>query len=293
MNAKNDLLLFLFVLLVLGVIWFVNGGPSRFSSTEPFLSPPAPLGSGGTYGSGSSGQGGFFSFITSGGGVQKTPGATSSYSENVSLEQGSAGASKPGEEYLRLRAVGASVNITGWKLRSRTSGNAVTIGKGAALAYSAQVNYESDIILKSGDEALLTSGRSPVGVSFRTNICSGYFEQFQDFTPPLFSNCPLPRDELSLVGPNNLSDSCINVIESMPPCRMEISPPTDISPECSAFIIDKINYSQCVLNHKSDADFAGTEWRVFLNQDKELWKERRETIDLIDRSGTIVSTLTY
>jgi len=291
----SDLLFFLFILLVLGIAWLVAGGPSRLSSGDPFLSPPPPLGTGETY----TAPGGFLPFITGGGGggesesVPKTPGATSPEAGHASLSIPSPYATEPNDEYLWLRAVGGSLNITGWRLKSAATGKEAVIGRGAALPYSAQVNIESDIVLRPGEEALITTGRSPIGVSFRLNKCTGYFEQFQDFTPPLRQECPAPREELTLIGPRNLSDFCINYIEGLPSCAMDIAPAVGLPPECVAFITEKINYNQCVANHKSDADFAGSEWRVFLGRTEELWKERRETIELYDRAGNLVTTITY
>src|SRR3989344_4545073 len=167
MNAKNDLFFFLFILFVIGVAWFLTGGPGKLSSRNPFLSPPPPLGTGETYGSGTD----LFSFLqgngrqTSTSTVSKTPGATSAYSENATLRSNAAKATKPAEEYLTIEIKGQAVDITGCRLKSQITGREATIGKGAALAYSAQVNPESNIVLQSGEKAIVITGPSPIGVS--------------------------------------------------------------------------------------------------------------------------------
>src|SRR3989338_6172261 len=293
MNAKNDLFFFLFILFVVGIAWLLTGGPEKLTSRNPFLFPPPPLGTGTTYGSGE----GWLSFLKGSGKekpstTSKTPGATSA-SATVQLRSSSAKATKPSEEYVTIEVKGGAVDITGWRLKSQISGRETTIGKGAALAYSAQVNPESDIVLQPGEKAVIVTGRSPIGVSFRLNKCSGYFAQFQKFTPSLPKHCPAPDEELDLFGPKNLPDACIDFIERAPRCQMVVSMPTTLPPECVPFITEKLNYNQCVSAHRSDSDFIEHEWRVYLNRPEELWKAQREVIDLIDTSGKVISTVTY
>lgn len=38
------------IFVVLGILWFANGGPSRADLRGIFLHPPVPLGTGGAYG---------------------------------------------------------------------------------------------------------------------------------------------------------------------------------------------------------------------------------------------------
>ena len=48
--AGGDLLLFIFFLIILGIVWGLTGGPGRSISLEgPFLNPPFPLGDGSAY----------------------------------------------------------------------------------------------------------------------------------------------------------------------------------------------------------------------------------------------------
>src|SRR3989344_117174 len=93
----------------------------------------------------------------------------------------------PSKEYLRLSTnldKGETVNITGWYLKSEVTGYFATIGKAALLPFPYTKN-ESDIILKDGDKVVLSKGFSPIGVSFHTNICTGYFEENRTFYPSL------------------------------------------------------------------------------------------------------------
>ena len=307
MDAKKDLLFVLLILFVLGIAWFVSGGPERAGTTLPFLNPPPPLGTGGTYGT--PGANFWWPFQEtiggSGGGNAKETGGgamsdTSSRQGKVELRNAyGAEANKPSEEYVTLETRGnAPIDITGWKLRSSVTGGGASIGKGAKLAYSAQINIEGNVMLESGDRAIVVTGRSPVGVSFLVNKCSGYFEQFQNFTPSLYTLCPRPADELNDFGPRNLPDVCIDYLERTQNCQMILSPPTDLPPVCNSFITENINYNSCVQNHKGDDDFYGypgngREWRIFLNRDQELWKQKREIIELIDKSGVVVDSFSY
>jgi hypothetical protein len=300
MDAKNDLLLIIFVLIVLFSAWLATGGPERASSRDPFISSPAPLGSGQTYGATTSRS--FFSFIsipsvTLGGGGGSggviSGGTYAPARGNVRINGVYRSFSgKPEQEYVMVYANEGPVDITGWKLRSVISGKGATIGQAAKLPYSAQVNIESRVVLASGETAYITTGRSPIGTSFRTNTCTGYFEQFQDFTPALPRQCPAPEDELDFYA-QVLPDICINFIEGLPRCEMEIAPPVDLPPVCNQFLTERLNYNTCVQNHKNDRDFYGRDWRLFLGRNEVLWKERRESIILLDAIDNIVDTYSY
>ena len=301
MDAKNDLYFVIFVLILLGIAWLVTGGPSRSDSQFPFLKPPPPLGSGELYGEGE----GILSFLHTsqsgageqGGngrnGVPAAPsGEMSPVGGTVSLADYGSRAIKPVEEYLELRVSGAPVTITGWRLRSKNSGKEARIGTGAALPYSGQVNAESSIALRPNERALIITGQSPIGVSFRLNKCTGYFEQFQDFTPPLPLACPSPRNELARLGAGNLSDQCIAYIEGLQSCQMPFSIPPTLPATCHDFITANLSYSACVSAHRADSDFEKGEWRIYLGRNEKLWKGRLETIELLDAGGKILNTLT-
>ncbi|MFZ2522349.1 MAG: hypothetical protein WAX44_03960 [Minisyncoccia bacterium] len=204
----------------------------------------------------------------------------------------------PNQEYAVIRVTGnlpSPIRVTGWTIRSSETGVSVEIPKGAYLYFSNSPNYEEDIYLVSLDTLYLITGTSPIGVSFRTNKCIGYLSQFQNFLPGLYTNCPIPRNEnLSSIprSPNN--DACLDYIESFPACRIQTqSLPVSWSYECTNFIYSKINYPSCVNTHKSDKDFYGQEWRVYLKRSEKLWKEKRERIVLYDENRKIVDWVSY
>lgn len=206
--------------------------------------------------------------------------------------------SKPEEEYVTLKATGSTtktVLVTGWTLKSLTSGTSITIPKASYLFFANSVNSEDLVYLENGDTVYINTGYSPNGASFRVNKCSGYLSQFQTFIPYLSTNCPLPRNEdLSEIPARTINDACLDYINSFPSCRIQTETlPQNWSYECTRFISTKINYPTCVDNHKNDKDFNSHEWRIYLKRNDVLWKQRRETIVLYDNVGKIVDTLKY
>lgn len=287
----------LFVLAILWVVWFLTGGPGSDRTKHPFLRAPAPLDTGELYGEPFSIPG------VPGGGIVSEE--QKEKEENVSIFRGSFNlgtgnpyATNPNEEYIEIRSSFNNkqpTNITGWKVKSAISGFEATIGKGVYLPASGAVNREDTIFLNPGDRAVIVTGRSPNGVSFRLNACTGYFEQFQDFTPSLPQECPYVRSEnLPIGGQGGLDDACVSYIESIPQCFAHISAiPTTLNANCHDYINKNIHYNGCVQNYKNDPNFYKPEWRVFLERPTELWRQNRETIKLFDAEGRLVDSLSY
>lgn len=262
-------------LIVLGVIWFAQGGASRLSLTmSPFLKPPeiAPSES-----------------PTSG--ETTATGFTSSYKGKINLSVWNAKETDPQNEYLEIRASSdiKSVSVSDWTVEDK-NGSKFSLGRGANLFFLSQVNAQEPVILEPNGTIIITTGRSPVGASFRLNLCTGYFNQSQKFVPSLSQECPR-IDEEDI--PQNFPDACVDYIRSLSTCRMPINA---ISPEvgndCTVFINEKINYSGCVAAYKNENNFYRNEWRVYLNRDKEIWASR-DTIILRDQDGKIVDEESY
>ena len=316
-DAKKDFFTFLFILAVLGFAWYETGGPGRSSSAGLFLNPPPPLGTGGTYGLS------FLDNVVVQGGAgyapsQTYPGTTAEFDAKIRslMESGNAspykgqvyfsrniqglrGASTAGE-YIAVEASsqnGAPVPITGWRLKSAVTDFEARIGNGSPLFYSGRANNEVPIELRPGEQAIISTGRSPAGTSFRVNKCSGYLAQFQTYEPTLQASCPLPHYETTFAkSGQNLDDACTAYLRTLRPCTAPItsSPPSSVNASCAAFIADTLNYNSCIDNHRLDADFyAKREWRVFLGRDSKLWRNERETIQLLDQNGKMVDLYSY
>lgn len=327
-SFKTDLLFVVFIILTLGALWFFSGAAKRAveeGDIGAFLKPPAPLGSGETYGK-ISDIGSFTSFLNVGRGdfiesgegglrgeveqvksdfadVQKaldeanSPTLRSPYFGKVSISSTNGGAATaPSDEYIILKANADNaepVVITGWRVKSSITGSEVDIPKGSDVPETNTINYESPIALAPGDTVIVTSGRSPIGVSFRTNKCTGYFGQFQNFNPYIDRLCPTPNQELSFKKDGVvLEDACYDYIDTLPRCQIP-GDTAGLSDSCRQFLSENINYASCLTHHRNDKDFPQKEWRVYLRREQELWKSRREVIKLIDENGKTVDAATY
>ena len=208
----------------------------------------------------------------------------------------------PSREYLTLYTnlnKGEKIDITGWFLKSDRSGNSATIGRASVMPYP-YVAGGDNVVLHQGDRVYLVKGFSPINISFRTNLCTGYFEENRTFYPSLSMQCPLARDE-ELPKFSNLldrEDECIEIIERIPRCTTIGNEfirdlPDTVTSSCKTYLRTQINYNACIANHRSDIDFPGQEWYVYLNRFGPLWRSQRETIKLYDQLGLVVSTLKY
>lgn len=243
-------------------------------------------------------------------------GVASPYRDLVSFAGGSPRNELAVEEYVRIRATGrlaSPINVTGWRVESLLTGHYGTIPGGTPLPFAGVVNSVSPIFLESGELAIIGSGRPPFGVSFRENICTGYLDQVNRFTPKLSERCPDPDDEFKKFsnyipeGPRDEDfDQCIRYVRRIDRCEVvrenfrERHPKPSpsgvdlpLAEECSAFIEDNLTYQGCVQNHLSSPAFYQREWRVFLGSFSELWREDHEVLRLLDAEGRVVDVWQY
>ncbi len=199
-------------------------------------------------------------------------------------------------EYILLRASSQNsekILITGLRLQSSASGQGADIPKGVPLVFQNQINQEEPVYLAPGDSAYIITGRSPLGISFRLNKCTGFFNQYQTFNPGLPSRCPRPREEDLPVNGTIYNDACRNYINSLPSCRVILTPPREISPECERYVTTELSYTKCLEHYKNDSDFHDPSWRIYLNRNETLWKTSRELIHLVDQNGKVIDAITY
>jgi hypothetical protein len=317
----HDSWFFVGVFVFIFLVWIITGGPLHpLAFTGPTLAQPGVLG-GGTYLSlprspfsiseggvslpGSSSGGGA---VEGSSGIPQNSsfvggtlfGQVSPYRGIVSMSHyvSGAGSSDPHNEYIELRVSGSTnvpVNLTGWTLQSDASGNAIPIPKGTEIPMSGTINPAQDIVLTPGKSALLISGKSPIGASFRENKCIGYFSTFQKFSPQLPQNCPSPADELtSRYGTGYIRDAvCINYINTLSRCEVALTPPVGASSACQSFMTTYLNYNGCVTAHQNDADFGGDTWRVYLGRTNSMWRTQHEVVKLLDSTGKTVDAFSY
>ncbi len=208
----------------------------------------------------------------------------------------------PSYEYIILYThlnKGEFLDITGWYFKSQVSGYAVSIGKGSLIPYPNTKN-DSDIVLQSGDTAYVVKGFSPIGISFRTNKCTGYFEQDRTFVPNILLSCPRPSEEKLPTFSSNLdeNEACVKEIENLQYCIVPNSRylkdlPDTIDSACKNYIATKINYNTCVANHEGEVSFLGNQYYIYLNKFGPLWRTGHDTINLYDKNGLVVDTIEY
>ena len=201
----------------------------------------------------------------------------------------------PHREYFVLlvsNAVSTPITITGWKVLDRQSGVSYTLPRGVTVFGSSDVSLP--ITVDSGDRVFVSSGRSPVNVSFQVNKCSGYRSQSGDFVPTIKTSCSDPLQEFTDYGEVPFSDAvCYSTVSSLLPCVTVRTPPSGITAKCRSFLQDVLTEKGCVSRHRNDPDFFTGEWRLFLKSDKEIWKNRDNVLYLLDENDFLVSTLVY
>ncbi|RJR12891.1 hypothetical protein C4585_02940 [Candidatus Parcubacteria bacterium] len=229
----------------------------------------------------------------------KNFGTPSPHRGTVRIYQDNAVESSPNLEYVTLSAGwnnSSSIDITGWSLQSALSGVRAFIPRGASLFILGTVNTQTNIQLSPGDSVVVSSGNSPLGTSFRENLCTGYLNQFQTFTPRLPERCPQSHESVSLTAENlqAYGEACIDFARSLPACVAPLNDfPANSSPQCVNFVASKLSYNGCVDTYRYRSDFSGDSWRVFLNSTRELWRNTHDAIRLLDAEGKTVDAITY
>ena len=322
MGDMHDAWFFVGVFVFIFLIWIATGGPVHpLAFSGPTLAQPDVLG-GGTYLSlpraafgvgtgnvalpGSTGGGSFGGSYGSGG--IPTPsslsgtafGIPSPYRGIITMNHyiSGADAENPKDEYAQIfmaQNAGLAVDITGWRLISAATGETGVIPRGTEVPVSGQVNVLQDIVLSPGERAVLISGRSPIGTSFKENKCIGYLETFQEFTPRLPVSCPDPSVELAtFYGSSYLRDTdCIDEVDRLPRCEVVTDAPENVPQSCKNFMEKYFSYNGCVAAHKNDPDFEGSVWRIYLGAYGSLWRSRHEVIKFLDNNGKTVDAFSY
>ncbi|HWO07704.1 MAG TPA: hypothetical protein VNM40_03960 [Candidatus Paceibacterota bacterium] len=231
---------------------------------------------------------------------QRTFGAPSPYAGKVAIQSDISGvrASDPREEYLQIVANYANsetIDISGWILESALSGTRILIPPAASPFIANSSNSVGSVLLEPGGLALVTSAVSPVGVSFRENMCTGYLGQFQDFGLPLSEECPSPAQVLPLTEENLrlYGDACFDAIMHLPVCRFPQNLPSSVSSACRAYLTDALSYNGCVKQNRFRSAFNKNMWRIYLGSPKELWRNSHDAVRLLDAQGRTVSVYVY
>lgn len=189
-----------------------------------------------------------------------------------------------------------AVSTTGWSLQSALTRTRVTLPHAASAFVVGAANTIQPVRLSPGTTIIAASGVSPVGVSFRENICSGYLGQLQHYAPPFPAVCPAPLDSIPATPETmaSLGESCFDYLASVPSCTFPGgATPGSLSPACRATITERLTYNGCVRGYSSRADFNTNRWRLFLGAQNPLWQRNRDAVRLLDAQGRTVATYSY
>ena len=190
------------------------------------------------------------------------------------------------------------VKISGMLLQSLTSNKLAIIPKGVEKYILGQINVEKDIYLNPGEAAFVHTGKSPLGVSFKTNMCSGYLNEFKKFAPKLPTTwCPSPRSLMPNTVENikKYGDSCISYVQHMPRCSYYKKTNIKVSKQCESRLKTIFTYNWCVDKYQDTKQFyyPGAVWHIYLQRDSKLWKDKYEVIKLMDSDSKTVSAISY
>lgn len=313
-GGGGGILTFLAFFVVGYLAWFTFIGPDDPNSKNLFICPPPPLGNGKTYSVADMRKSSY----------EKICGSLSTDSTihipeivhatatkpvkpivrraNIRFEHRTSTMKEkdPKREYVSIAADSKNtepVNVTGWRIGSAVSLQVYAIPAANRLPRPGSIGPEEAIVLGPGERLIVLTGRSPIGESFRTNICTGYLDQYQTFIPALQKSCPRVKDDLVETAETirSLGDECFAVINRIGTCKAHSGslPTPRYSEECQAYIRERANYSGCVDLYRNKENFFTREWRAYLGRDQEAWRNSREILQLYDPSGRVVDTITY
>ncbi|MEN9561467.1 MAG: hypothetical protein RIQ56_740 [Candidatus Parcubacteria bacterium] len=201
------------------------------------------------------------------------------------------------EEFVAIQNMSDTpLALSGWSIQSAYTGVRVPLPNAAAPLITGTVNALQPITLAPEESLVALTGASPVGVSFHVNMCSGYLQQFQKFTPLLYEQCPDPGEAMR-VTPENLQtygEGCIDFVRSIPRCHFPTGEqiPGSVTAACRSFVGSTFSYNGCVSTHRSNPQFFDG-WRIYFNSQTELWRNGHDVIRLLDETGRTVDVLSY
>ena len=124
------------------------------------------------------------------------------------------------DQYVTIGSSSAEpTSLTGWSIESINSHTRTALPQATGVLVTGRVNDVNPVILAPGDSLIVAVGASPVGASFRENICSSYLQQYQHFSPPISTQCP---DEVNaLWGSDTYGGECASFIQSHKMCQFQ------------------------------------------------------------------------
>lgn len=211
----------------------------------------------------------------------------SPWKANVSVEDVVWGNGSP---YIRitLGTLDAPLNISEWSLENEL-GERAELGVGVELVTPGQTPSPLPLLVASNTTLLVGFGPSPLGVSFREHVCSGYLRGTVPLTPPIETRCPELSKNKSWSA---LDSSCKLLIESLPRCTV-ISPEhqSDMNPVCESFLRTVPTYTSCMKEVGKEALLP--QWRIFIERRNTFIHQDGGAVILRDDRGMIVDFFPY
>lgn len=196
-------------------------------------------------------------------------------------------------DYLVLRNnENERINITGWYLTNKKNEKMLIPQAAEELTYPYTGSRKTDINLDYRDEVIVSAGKSPKQVNFRTNVCTGYLDNYLEFYPSLDKSCPY-IEETKYSG---FKRTCRDFIDRLDRCEMpDYSNNYDVSAnsECTDFLNNNFSYDACYNQHSREIGFFEDEWRIFLGKTFDLFDNYEDEIVLRDKNGYIVDEYQY
>ncbi|MEK7587185.1 MAG: hypothetical protein AAB453_04945 [Patescibacteria group bacterium] len=173
-------------------------------------------------------------------------------------------------DYLTIKLaneITTPLKLSGLKLEFEKK--QIVIPDGAPTFISGQVNNLEPIWLALKEKIIINLGWSPVGVSFKENLCSGYLAETQSFIPKFNDACPRQSPPAG----------CEAEFDSIPKCVSPIKINRDFTPLCLEAVL-KLNYNDCLAENFNQKNFFGP-WRIYLNLENDFVVDKKKEIKLV------------
>jgi len=224
-------------------------------------------------------------------GVGAGSATTSSYKGKIVIGYVSGWGTVPEYESMTVenRTAKDVIPITGFRIES-SRGEIFTVPQGQELP-GLSGGTDATIFLRPGDRATITVGKQERHLNFRENLCTGYFDETSNFIPSLSHSCPR-ADTKSLA---DLSDACLNIISYVSSCRTAPASFPSRVPDspCNDYLNTHFNYVGCVADWRSRSDFYSHNWLIWMQRDREFFRNPVEHVILRDQQGKVVDEYSY
>ncbi|MBI3630957.1 MAG: peptidoglycan-binding protein [Candidatus Sungbacteria bacterium] len=222
--------------------------------------------------------------------------ATTSPSKGkIVIDSVSGSSSSADSESFRLENVSDTdaIAITGFQIQN-SRGWVAAIPNGQELP-GLNPGFESPIVLRPGDRAIISMGKQERHMNFRENLCTGYLDETSQFNPWLSHDCPRPNERALDASNPSLSDQCIAIITSSPSCRMIAPsfPSPVLDSGCASYVSAHFTYVGCVADYRRRSDFFTKRWLIWMQRSEEFFRNSVEDIVLKDAQGKIVDEYNY